>query len=170
VLVLPIWLLLLSLMVLIGVTGAWRVRGQAVAREAAVRSLWPNTRQNDPAPDEWFPDSARMELRQGDVSPVFGDDPLSGHAVVRGPLLVDPATGARLEVSTHWWSVASGGLAGRATLDHDAAVWRRSGYRHRVVREFPVLDGFAGQQHAIGANDRPPARSREFWGFDPAAW
>jgi hypothetical protein len=30
-------------------------------------------------------------------------------------------------------------------LDEAPAVWARSGYRYRVEREFPILNGTAGQ-------------------------
>lgn len=101
VLWLPILLFVTALIVNFGTMVAWRTRGEIVARDAAWRTRWPRTGNNEPRPDERvWPADAKMAVKP-DPGIVQLDDPLIDHAVVRGPLpngfvvnpLVDPKPG-----------------------------------------------------------------------------
>jgi hypothetical protein len=168
VLALPIWLMIAALMLLVGTTAAWKIRGRIVAREAAFRALWPRTRASDPVPDEWFPPSATMS-----VSPTFpaisSDDPLSSHPVIRGPRLVDPRTRRELAVDGSVMEPNSDAISGSAGLNHPAEVWRRLGFHYRVDLAFPILDGDAGQWDPTAEANGDSRRSLRIWEVPMAA-
>ena len=143
VLALPIWMLLASAMVIVGNLGAWKVRGHLAAREAAARGQWPRTRNAEANSAEWRRPSAIMQAR-----PTWSagpDDPLAGHSVIRGPQIDSPATAVTVDVSSQAMETRSEASAGEAFLNEPPAVWPRSGARNRFAREFPILNGNAGQ-------------------------
>jgi hypothetical protein len=159
---LPVWMMLAALMVLVGTTGVWRLRAQVVAREAAFRAVWPRNRILDGHPQEWSPPSATMSSSPASPA-VSTDDPLGSHVVVRGPALVEPISRLDMAVDPSEMPAASPVIRGEASLDHGASVWRRSGYRYQMSRQFPVLSGEAGQFTPDSLDLRDRRRARRIW-------
>jgi len=63
VLALPILLLVMALMVNLGTMAVWRIRGEVVARDAAWRTRWPRTGDNEPRPPRRvWPNNATMRV------------------------------------------------------------------------------------------------------------
>jgi hypothetical protein len=143
VLALPVWMLLASAMVIVGNLGAWKIRGHLAAREAAVRGQWPRTRGTDANSAEWRRPSAMMQVRPTSSPAV--DDPLAGHAVIRGPQIDSLASGVGVAVNPQAMETRPEAAMGEAFLNEPPAVWRRSGVRNRFAREFAILNGNAGQ-------------------------
>jgi hypothetical protein len=73
------------------------------------------------------------------------DDPLAGHSVIRGPQVNSLVTGVVVDVNPQAMETRSEASAGEAFLNEPPAVWPRSGVRNRFAREFPILNGNAGQ-------------------------
>jgi hypothetical protein len=142
VLALPVWMLLASAMVIVGNLGAWKIRGHAAVREAAMRSQWPRTRTADVAPREWNRPSAGLQLIAG--SPVSSADPLRDHAVIRGPQLSSPGSVVPIGVDAMVMEPRSQALAGEAFLNEPPPLWPRSRVRMRYHREFPIVDANCG--------------------------
>jgi hypothetical protein len=143
VLALPVWMLLASTMLLVGHLGVWKVRGHLAVREAAARSLWPRTRTADANSREWARPSSVMQVRPT-LSPGTAD-PLSEHAVIRGPRIGVAGTGLEIAVDDGVMKTSSDAVAGEAFLNEPPPVWRKSGFRSRYAREYPILGGNAGQ-------------------------
>ena len=143
VLALPVWMLLASAMVIVGNLGAWKIRGHLAVRESAARSQWPRTRAGEANSAEWSRSSSLMQVRP--TSNPGTSDPLIGHSVIRGPQINAPGTGAAISVDGDVMKTRSDAVAGEAFLNEPPAVWPRSGARNRFAREFPILNGNAGQ-------------------------
>ncbi len=143
VLSLPIWLLLVSAMVIVGNLGAWKIRGHLAVREAAARSQWPRTRMGESNPTEWSRPSAGMQVLPR--SEISNSDFLAGHTAVRGPQLTSPASTTALGVDSAIMQTTSSAIVGEAFLNEPPPLWPRSGVRSRYFREFPILDGNCGQ-------------------------
>jgi hypothetical protein len=165
ILALPVWMMLAALMVLMGTTGVWRLRTQVVAREAAFRAVWPRNRGADGNPQEWWAPSAAMSTAPASPA-VMTDDPLASHAVIRGPVLVEPLLRLDMTVDPAVMPTANSVIRGEASLNHDAAVWQRSGYRYQMSREFPVLSGESGQFTADSLDLRDRRRASRIWELD----
>lgn len=87
VLWLPVLLMVMALMVNIGTSGAWRVRGEIVARDAIWRTRWDRTGANEPRPiARVWPANATINVR-GAAGIQQLDDPAVNEPVVRGPQL-----------------------------------------------------------------------------------
>jgi hypothetical protein len=86
VLWLPVLLSVMALMVVFGVMGAWRVRGEIVARDAVWRARWPRTGASEPRPDTriWPADASVALVRAPRFSKL--DIAAIDRPVVRGPL------------------------------------------------------------------------------------
>jgi hypothetical protein len=164
--VLPVWMMIAALMVLVGTTGVWRLRTQAVSREAAFRAVWPRNRTADTRPREWSVPSATMNTSPASPAVVV-DDPFASHTAIRGPVLIEPLTQASMTVDRMIMPTTSDVIRGQTSLDHEAAVWRRLGYRYRMSREFPVLSGDAGQFTPASIDRRDRRRASRIWGFGP---
>jgi hypothetical protein len=162
--VIPVWLMLAALMILVGTTGAWKVRGHAAAREAAFRSLWPRTRSADRNSKEWFPSGARMSVQRAQTQ-VETTDRLADHAVIRGPVLIDPRSHGQIGVNASVMDPRSMAINGEAFMLRAAATWRRLGYQYRIDREFPILDGNAGQFVPGVQIPNDQRRSIQLWDF-----
>lgn len=102
VLWLPVLLSVTALMVVFGVMGSWRVRGEIVSRDAVWRARWPRSGRSEPRPPpRVWPDDAEMRLAAADPFTNL-DLPALQHSVVRGPLpggfevhnTLDPVRGA----------------------------------------------------------------------------
>jgi len=86
VLWLPILLFVAALMVNLGTSTAWRIRGEIVARDAAWRTRWPRTGENEPRPlQRVWPADAAMEIRDDDQIAQLDHLDIN-RPVVRGPL------------------------------------------------------------------------------------
>lgn len=162
VLALPIWMMIAALMVLVATTGTWRIRAQAASREAAFRSVWPRNRAQDGNPREWSVRSATMNSSVARPE-VLIDDPLAGHAVIRGPDLVEPVLRTIVAVDPTVMPTSNSVIRGESSLNRGAAVWPKSGYRYRMTREFPVLSGEAGQFIAESPNLHNRRRADQIW-------
>ncbi|OAI57896.1 hypothetical protein AYO47_01555 [Planctomyces sp. SCGC AG-212-M04] len=136
-------MLLASAMLIVGNLGAWKIRGHLAVREAAARAQWPRTRMADANSREWARSSSIMQARPA-ISPDTAD-PVSEHTVIRGPQISVPGTAVEIPVDGEVMKTQSDAVAGEAFLNEPVAVWRRSGIRNRFAREFPVLNGNAGQ-------------------------
>jgi hypothetical protein len=166
ILALPIWMMLAALMVLMGTTGVWRLRTQVVAREAAFRAVWPRNPEDDNSPpQEWWAPSATMSTSAASPA-VMTDDPFASHAVIRGPVLVEPLLRLDMAVDPAVMPTAISVIRGEASLNHHSAVWQRSGYRYQMSREFPVLSGEAGQFAADSLDLRDRRRAGRIWELD----
>jgi hypothetical protein len=86
VLWLPVFMLIAALMINLGTSTAWRIRGEIVARDAAWRVRWPRTGRDEPRPlEKVWPADAKMELAADDEIARL-DDQAINHPVIRGPL------------------------------------------------------------------------------------
>lgn len=106
VLWLPILLSVMALMVNYGTMATWRVRGEVVSHDAALRTRWPRTAGDESSPGGTvWPRPAEMLTRGDDPITALDDTqiiPSDIRAVVRGPLpdnfgvrgLLDPLPGA----------------------------------------------------------------------------
>ncbi len=126
VLVLPILLFVMALMINFGTGGAWKIRTQVNARHAAWRALEFRSGQNDSHPNNW-PDDATLNVNTASGSPV-PFDPYAAHAVVRGPVLVDPVVGEYLPVRPNILDMRPELVDGRA----------------RISRPYPLLKSLPG--------------------------
>jgi len=118
VLSLPILLIVMSLMVLAGWMGMWKVRAQVHARQAAWRAISPRTGAGDPNPAGW-PTPATMQVERG--TPILAGSPpglsaYDAHRVVRGPSL------GPLRVNTRTLDLAEGTRRGRAEVERGFIV------------------------------------------------
>jgi hypothetical protein len=165
ILALPVWMMLAALMVLMGTTGVWRLRTQVVAREAAFRAVWPRNRGADGNPQEWSAPSATMSTAPASPA-VMTDDSLASHAVIRGPVLVEPLLRLEMTVDPAVMPTTNSVIRGETSLNHDVAVWQRSGYRYQMSREFPMLSGEAGQFAADSFDVRDRRRAGRIWDLD----
>ena len=162
-LALPVWMMIASLMVLVGTTGVWKLRSHSAAREAAAQSLWPRTTAGWQKPVEWFPADAVIRS-ESQTEAMFLNDPLSDHVVVKGPRLVDPRTRRWVNVDGAQLSFPPGATRGVASLDHPPAVWAKLGYRYRILRDYPLLNGSTGQFSPLPGD---PRRARFVWDLSP---
>lgn len=145
VLALPLMCMALALMVVIGTAGAWKVRTLANARQAVFRSTWPRTTDNDAKPANWWPPSATMSYQPADPSPL-SQDPFASHSVVRGPTVGD-AGGRSLTVMMQTLDMTEGLHTGRASINHEPAMWPQLDRRNRFTRDNDI---FAGQTWQFG--------------------
>lgn len=122
VLSLPLLLLVMALMIIFGTAGAWKVRALANSRQAVWREFTPRRAAGDPRPRGW-PLTAEFRAQQAQPSPL-PDDPFADFAVVRGPVLVDPHSGASLPVNADTLNVNQG---------------LRDGFA-RIRRDYPLLE------------------------------
>ncbi|MBX3441177.1 MAG: hypothetical protein KF774_02130 [Planctomyces sp.] len=160
VLALPVWIMIAALMILIGTTGAWRVRAQTVARDAAFQQVWPRQPVRPGRPAEWFPPSATAGASPA-ASGLALLDATIGHSVMRGPVFAPPQSTVMLTVQP-LLAPNDAVVVGRARLNEPPAVWRSSGYRHRMERDFAVASGETGQQTGSGSG----LQARRLWNID----
>jgi hypothetical protein len=134
VLWLPVLLSVTALMVVFGVMGAWRVRGEIVSRDAVWRTRWPRTGANEPRPDvRTWPADAEMRTVSAPAFTLL-DIPAIHYPVVRGPLdngfvvnnTLNPTRGAREGRSA---------IVQQYPLLPDLGPYRSGQIRH------PLLDG-----------------------------
>lgn len=145
-LTLPLLLMVMALMVILGAAGAWKLRTLANSRQAILRAIYPRTTDNDPHPPNWWPAATVMQYHANVPSP-FPFDPYAEHRVVRGPTIADPRSGNSLSVRTGTLDMTAGMHSGRASVDHDPAMWPRLGVRNAFSRETVM---FAGQTWQYG--------------------
>lgn len=139
ILVLPMLLIFVAMITLVGTTGSWRVRAHANARQGAMRAVWPRTTGSDPNPIDWPRGDASIQRVGGnDISP---QDPYAVHTAVRGPVYLPTGGGGggTLRVDSQVMDPRGGISNGRAQIDRAPALWGRSGFRTRMVRDFPIL-------------------------------
>ncbi len=148
VLSLPILLFVMGLMIVFGTAGAWKVRTLAASREAAWRTFWPRTGNDDPHPRGW-PRSA--ELRAGPTDPsLFPADPFAGFDVVRGPAVVDQDSGASLPVRTETLDMTEGLQDGFARIERDFPLMQKMPpHQSTFSRSHNVLDGTRWQYRTM---------------------
>ncbi len=151
-LALPIMLMLLALMVVFGTAGAWKVRTLANSRQAIFRSMWPRTTDDDPKPGNWWPASATMSYSEEFESP-FTQDPFAEHTVVRGPNVGDTMGGSSLAVLIDTLDMTDGMHSGRATIDHEPAMWPALSRRNHFDREFAMFAGHQWQHGNMGISN-----------------
>lgn len=145
-LALPLLLMAMALMVILGAAGAWKIRTLANSRQAILRSIHPRSTDNDPRPANYWPAGSTMQYHGGGPSP-FPNDPYAEHRVVRGPTIADPETGLSLNVLIDTLDMRQGMHSGRASVNHDPAMWPRLGVRNAFTRETVM---FAGQVWTYG--------------------
>ncbi|MEQ8791014.1 MAG: hypothetical protein RIC55_32430 [Pirellulaceae bacterium] len=134
VLWLPVLLSVTALMVVFGVMGAWRVRGEIVSRDAIWRTRWPRTGASEPRPDvRTWPADAEMGVGSAPAFMML-DHPEIDLPVIRGPLpngfevkeTLEPTRGAR---------------EGRSSIVQEYPLLPDLGpYRSGRIRH-PLLDG-----------------------------
>lgn len=149
VLSLPLLLMVMALMVIVGAAGAWKVRTLANSRQAVFRAMFPRSTDNDPVPPNYWPASASLQYTGGGSSP-FPADPFAEHIVVRGPTFSDPETGHALNVRIRTMDMTAGMTSGRATINHDSAMWPQLNARNRFTRDNVMFAGHGWQFHALG--------------------
>lgn len=133
-------LFVMALMIIFGTAGAWKIRTLCNSRQAVWRSFWPRTGQGDPRPRGW-PQSA--ELRAGNFSPgLFPNDPYDGFEVVRGPVIVEPNSGASLPVRTERLDMTTGLIDGFARIKREFPIFSKlPPHEFNFPRHHNVLDG-----------------------------
>ena len=148
VLSLPLLLMIMAMMIIVGTAGSWKVRTLANSRQAAARSIWPRTGDNDPKPGSWWPNSATMSFGSASPSPL-PNDPFQRHYVVRGPTIASPA-GSSLPVDDTRLDATRGLHAGRASIDRDLPLWKTLPYRNRYDRDTQVFSDHQWQHGTMG--------------------
>lgn len=149
VLSLPILLFVMALMIIFGTAGAWKVRTHVNAREVAWREFWPRNGSSNGNPSNWPPGAPMEDQAAG--PPVFSRDPYLDHVVVRGPMLVDPQTGAFMPVRQGTLSLQGGLRAGFARIRRDYPIFRRlPPHEIDFPRHHQVLDGSRWQFGTMG--------------------
>ncbi len=151
-LALPMMLMLLALMIIFGAAGAWKVRTLANSRQAIFRSMWPRTTDDDPKPSNWWPASATMSYSEELESP-FPQDPFVDHTVVRGPTVGDTMGGSSLTVLIDTLDMTDGMHSGRATINHEPAMWPQLSRRNQFDREFSMFAGHQWQHGNMGISN-----------------
>lgn len=149
VLSLPLLLMVMALMVIVGSAGAWKVRTLANSRQAVFRAMFPRSTDNDPVPSNYWPSSASLRYTGGGSSP-FPADPFVEHTVVRGPMFSDPETGHGLNVRMRTMDITDGMTSGRASINHDSAMWPQLNVRNRFSRDNVMFAGNGWQFDALG--------------------
>ncbi len=156
VLTLPLLMMAMALMVIMGAAGSWKIRTVTNSRQAVFRSMWPRTTDNDPKPQNYWPASGQLSYTSGGLTPLY-NDPFADHPVVRGPVITDPDTGRSLNVKIRTLDMREGMHSGRASINHNPAMWGRLGVRNRFSRDNII---FAGQTWQYGNMGIPSNRSR----------
>jgi hypothetical protein len=119
--------------------GAWKLRTQINAKQAAWRALEHRSGRNDPHPGNW-PADAGMDISSASPSPV-PFDPFTGQDVVRGPILVDPVTGKLLPVRTGYMDMLPGLLEGAADITRPYPLLRSLPGQLAFARNHVIFDG-----------------------------
>lgn len=166
VLNLPIMLFLMALMMVMGSAGAWKVRAQANARQAAFRSLTPRTGTNDNSPRNF----RGGQLEYGAASrDVFISDPYIDQTVVRGPILT-AQDGSFLPVRERTLDMTKGTRQGQAEIRKDYPIFSKlpPGEFH-FRRPFPILDGSRWQFYSMGIGNNLTRRILFTYPMDLAA-
>ena len=154
---LPLLMMAMALMVIMGAAGAWKVRTVTNSRQAVFRGMWPRTTDNDVKPDNYWPQSGQLSYNSnGGLSPVR-EDPFEEHTAVRGPVVTDPDTGMTLNIKVRTLDMQNGMRSGRASIDHDPAMWGTLGVRNAFSRNNVI---FAGQTWQYGNMGIPHNRAR----------
>jgi len=149
VLYLPIMLFVMALMMIMGTAGAWKARTHANARQAVWRNLELRTGQDDPHPSNW-PNSASITSEDGTPA-LFEQDPFLQHTVVRGPLLIDEATGNFLPIRNRTLDMTEGLLSGRASIRRDFPIFQAlPPHEIDFSRSHPIFDGSRWQFFTMG--------------------
>lgn len=145
-------MMILSMMIIVGTAGAWKVRTLSNSRQAAARSIWPRDGDNDPKPDSWWPASASMNFHSASPSPVEFD-PFSEHYVVRGPVVPSPAGGQPLRVIDDTLDMTLGLEAGFAEIDRDLPLWKQLPHRNHYSRDTLFFTGEQWQHGTMGISN-----------------
>lgn len=131
VLALPVLLFMMALIINFGNVAAWKVRAQSNTRYAGWRTLQFRTGQHNPSPDNW-PQGATLGSGGGSavnsVNRIWNGHPDLTSPVVRGPAIVEPLTGRRIDVA-HDLEMDRGAHRGTSHLD----------------RKLPLLDRMNGR-------------------------
>ncbi|REJ89742.1 MAG: hypothetical protein DWQ34_18530 [Planctomycetota bacterium] len=152
VLSVPMLMMILSMMIIVGTAGSWKLRTLANSRQAAARSIWPRDGENDPYPDSWWPASASMNFRSASPSPVE-IDPFAQHYVVRGPIVPSPGGGQPLRVIDDTLDMTLGLEAGFAEVDRDLPLWKQLPHRNHYSRDTLFFSGEQWQHGSMGISN-----------------
>ena len=152
VLSVPMLMMILSMMIIVGTAGSWKLRTLANSRQAAARSIWPRDGDNDPKPDSWWPASATMSFHSASPS-LIESDPFSDHYVVRGPVVPSPTGGRPLEVQGDTLDMTLGLEAGFAEIDRDLPLWKQLPHRNHYSRDTLFFSGQQWQHGAMGISN-----------------
>ncbi len=156
VLSLPILMFVMALMIIMGTSGAWKVRVQANARQAAWRALTPRTGANDDNPLGW-PSNAEMQWIEGNP-PLMPFDPFADHPVVRGPVLSAPSGGS-LPVRTSLVDATYGIRHGHTRIQRPFPLFAvMPPHRIDFAREHVIVDATLWQYWSMGIGSNTTRR------------
>ncbi|MBM79049.1 MAG: hypothetical protein CMJ78_00450 [Planctomycetaceae bacterium] len=152
VLSLPIMLFVMGLIIIVGTTGAWKVRNVSTSRQAAWRTTWPKNGHFDENPRSW-PDYASME-RLDPEDAFIPHDPMHEHFVVRGPVVADPESGKTMVVREELFDMQRGMVSGMSQIQKDFPVLgKMPPGQIDLERQHRILDDrWQFQQMAIPSN------------------
>lgn len=165
VLSLPLVLFVMGLIIIIGTAGAWKVRTHTVAREALWRTLAPRNASLPFNPPNW-PGTGEYG-HDASAEALVPEDPLAHHAVVRGPVLVDPKTGNALPVEDRLMAIHEGTKSGFARLERGFPVLGRvPPHGFEFFREPVVFDRTQWRFWEMGLHSNLSHRVPAIYPFD----
>ena len=171
VLALPLMLFVMALIINFGVVGAWKTREQAAVHYASWRTLHLRTGDENPNPPLW---PRNPPLRGGtganliDVDSLWNGIQELKTSVVRGPAIVDPATGRAIRVNRRL-EMDRRVNDGRALFEAKLPLLKNllagdGRYRFRIPQN--VLDN-SWEFHQMGYSGNRDRRARLLYEIEP---
>jgi hypothetical protein len=173
VLSIPFLLAVLALIINLGTEVKWKVRTLAVSRQAVWRQRPDRNGATDPPLAGWPRQGTSLRVFPASSPPIFPEDPLKPHTVVRGPSLRAPLSstaGSQLNVNTKLLDMTgeSGGIVqANATIQRNFPLLPMLADVHLSVDQLLVEDLWRFWEMGYLHNDS--RRIRQLYKFNPPA-